>query len=110
MLWIFFRECCTRLLCQEYDKNVQELNDAEPDHMDEGPDGVIDISDDDSTTALSEAYFPSERKEAQLLSNQQKISELSKHNGEYQERLQTLSDVFEKASAPDRSAEVGFVL
>ncbi len=78
--------------------------------MDEGPDGVIDISDDDSTTALSEANFPSERKQTQLLSNQQKISELSKHNGEYQERLQTLSDVFEKASAPDRSAEVGFVL
>ncbi|CAM6023986.1 unnamed protein product [Sphagnum balticum] len=46
------------------------------------------------------------KKEAQLLSNQQKILELSKHNGEYQERLQTLSDVFEKASAPDRSAEV----
>jgi hypothetical protein len=105
-----FRECCTRLLFQEYDKNVQELNDAQPDHMDEGPDGVIDISDDDSTTALPEANFPSERKEAQLLSNQQKISELSKCNGEYQERLQTLSDVFEKASAPDRSAEVGFVL
>jgi tetratricopeptide (TPR) repeat protein len=104
------KECCTRLLCQEYDKNVQELNDAQPDHMDEGPDGVIDISDDDSTTALSEANFPSERKQTQLLSNQQKISELSKHNGEYQERLQTLSDVFEKASAPDRSAEVGFVL
>jgi hypothetical protein len=60
------------------------------------------------TIALSDAYFPSERREAQLLANQWKMSELSKHNEEYQERLQTLSDIFEKATVQDTPAEVGF--
>ncbi|CAK9194271.1 unnamed protein product [Sphagnum jensenii] len=47
-----------------------------------------------------------ELKEAQLLANQRKMSELSKHNEEYQERLQTLSDIFEKATVRDTPAEV----
>jgi len=75
-----------------------------------GPAGVVDVSDDELIIVLSEAYFPSEQREAQLLANEQKMSELSKCNEEYQECLQTLSDVFEKASALDRPAEVGLSL
>jgi hypothetical protein len=109
----FSRDHCTHLLCEEHDKNIKEINDAaaRQKRTQEGPaGGVIDVSDDELTVALSEAYFPSEQREAQLLANERKMSELSKCNEEYQERLQTLSDVFEKASAPDRPAEVGLSL
>jgi hypothetical protein len=108
----FSRDHCTHLLREEHDKNIKEINDAaaRQERTQEGPTGVIDVSDDELTVALSEAYFPSEQREAQLLANERKMSELSSCNEEYQERLQTLSDVFEKASAPDRPAEVGLSL
>ncbi|KAH8940186.1 hypothetical protein BDL97_15G075500 [Sphagnum fallax] len=102
------KDHCTHLLREEHDKNIKEINDAaaRQERTQEGPTGVIDVSDDELTVALSEAYFPSEQREAQLLANERKMSELSNCNEKYQERLQTLSDVFEKASAPDRPAEV----
>ncbi len=105
----FSREHCTRLLREEHEKIIKQVNDAaaQQELTQEGPDGVIDLIDDDLTIALSDAYFPSERREAQLLANQRKMSELSKHNEEYQERLQALSDIFEKATVQDTPAEVG---
>jgi hypothetical protein len=98
----FSREHCTRLLREEHEKIIKQVNDAaaQQELTQEG-------TDDDLTIALSDAYFPSERREAQLLANQRKMSELSKHNEEYQERLQTLSDIFEKATVRDTPAEVG---
>jgi hypothetical protein len=104
----FSREHCTRLLHEEHEKIIKQVNDAaaQQELTQEGHDGVIDLTDDDLTIALSDAYFPSERREAQLLANQRKMSELSKHNEEYQERLQTLSEIFEKATIRDTPAEV----
>jgi len=98
------KEHCTRLLREEHEKIIKQVNDAaaQQELTQEGTDGI----DDDLTIALSDAYFPSERREAQLLANQWKMSELSKHNEEYQERLQTLSDIFEKATVRDTPAEV----
>lgn len=99
------RECCARLLKQEYEKKVSELKVAAVGNAG-GREGVIHIDDDEVISAISSAYFPTEKTEFYLTADQRRKNELSSLSETYQEHLHTLDEVFDKASAPDRPGEV----
>lgn len=77
---------------------------AQPNYR-EDPDGVIHLNDEEVFSAIQNAYFPA--MELQATSDERRKAEVADLTEEFQKRLRTLEEVFDKAGAPDRPGEVG---
>ena len=71
----------------------------------EDSNGVIDLSDEGVMSALQSAYFPA--LELQSTAEERRKAEVSQLTEDFQKRVRTMEEVFDKAGAPDRPGEVG---
>jgi hypothetical protein len=101
------------LLKRDYENKIKEsklggaTEHAQPAYR-EDPNDVIDLTNDkEAMSALENAYFPA----MELRSNteERRKAEVSHLTEEFQKRVRTMEEVFDKAGAPDRPGEVGII-
>lgn len=72
----------------------------------EGQNDVIDLTHDEGVmSALESAYFPA--MELRSATDERRKAEVFQLTEEFQKRVRTMEEVFDKAGAPDRPGEVG---
>jgi len=78
---------------------------AQPNYR-EDQHGVIHLNDDEVIrSAIQNAYFPA--MELQPTADERRKAEVSELTKEFQTRLRTMEEVFDKAGAQDRPGDVG---
>lgn len=109
---MFFGMCRDHLytlLKQDYENKLKSLKlGASTEQAQFGyrkdPSGVIHLTDEEFTDFES-AYYPVEN--SQTGSEERRKAEISQLNEDFQKRLRTMEEVFDKAGVPDRPGEVG---
>jgi STIP1 family protein 1 len=98
------------LLKEDYDNKLMKLKvgasteHAQPNYR-EDRDGVIHLNDDEVVlSAIQNAYFPA--MELQSTPDERRKAEVSELTEEFQTRLRTMEEVFDKAGAQDRPGDV----
>lgn len=98
------------LLKRDYENKIKEsklggaTEHAQPAYREDLND-VIDLTNDEvAMSALENAYFPA--MELRSKTEERRKAEVSRLTEEFQKRVRTMEEVFDKAGAPDRPGEV----